>query len=159
MKTLLILMLALSFSASAWGMSDSQKSQVLLYEYYQLRQFVQTLKPDYEVGGYYQAKDYGDYLLMWRLIEDPQGHESIRIYRERKDSSRTNFAITYHRSSEIVPGSIVVRRFVGPEPYGWRNDTVNLQTGEYIGAQGMTYPDLKKAEKNILKTWGIQLLP
>lgn len=148
----------MSFNVAV-AFTDLEKSQVVLQEYQTLRDMVVKMTPDYQVGGYYHAKEVGDSLLMWLLQSDPTAHEVIRIYRPRGDHSGLNFAITYHRSSEIVEGRIVVRRFIGTEPYGWRNDTVDLQTGEYLGAQGMTEPSMTKEERALLRSYGVRQLP
>jgi hypothetical protein len=92
---------------------------------------------------------------MWQLAREEGDSERIRLFREREDDDQTWFAITYHHSKYILEGTDVIRRFVGPEPSGWRNDTVDAKTGEFLQTQGAQRPLLTHREAEILADWNI----
>lgn len=144
MKFLLLALLALTARA------DSDPAQEVQTQFQRLRAVVSKLKPEFEVGGYLNGKRYGDHELLWHL--EPAGDaEVIRIYREKKNGPA--FDITFHRNNAIVPGRTVIRRFYGPSPTGWRNDTVDADTGEYLGSQGQEEPRLDKRDREIMERW------
>ncbi|EQC51477.1 hypothetical protein [Bacteriovorax sp. DB6_IX] len=145
----LILLLLIPFISFA----NADLAKTIMNEYQDFREMVSNLKEDRLVGDYYKAKQYPDVLLLWNLRDDINDHEVIRFFRYREDG--TPFAVTYHRSSYIVDGRIVLRRFVGPEPSGWENHTIDYLTGEYLGRQGFD-PYLSKDEKQFLIDWNIK---
>ena len=147
--------------------NERTNSQRLIDEFKQLRTAVSQLQPDNNVPGgtghyenYFQEKDYGDYVIMWRLEEqenNPDYHEVIRLY-IKPQGEQDSFAVTYHKTTQILKGTLVLRKFVGPEPIGWRNDTINYKTGEYLGFQGMRRLVIPKHIEWILTQWGINPL-
>ena len=132
-------------------------------EYARLRALVEKLEPEFEVGGYLKGRRYGDHELLWRLAEEPgcsSAHlrcdaEVIRIFRDK--AGHESFDVTFHRNQAIVPGRTVIRRFVGPNPTGWRNDTIDADSREYLGSQGARRPRLDRREEEILRQWDIEL--
>jgi hypothetical protein len=150
---LLFLVFAL-FTASAHA--SPEISQELKSEFERLRSTVSKLTPEYEVGGYLAGKRYGDHELLWHLAKTPGDPEVIRIYRDKGDSEQA-LDITFHHSAMIVRDRTVIRRFVGPAMTGWRGDTMDAATGEYLGSQGATQPLLDPRDRQILEQWGIRL--
>jgi hypothetical protein len=146
-KLLLLFILFLNHS-----FASEQMAQTLIREWNQLANYVQELKPDGSIDGYTMFREFADVTLLWETSEVFQGRERIRFYQERNNGS--SFAVTYHRSGIIIPERMVLRRFIGPEPTGWINHTVDLATGEYLGSQGQL-PKLSTREKKLLKEWGI----
>lgn len=144
----LLLTVFLSLSVSYAQVDLDPKAQILLKEYAQLKAKVLTLTPDGDVGGYFKFKNYGDVKLMWRFSRN----EVIRLFYRKSDSI---FAVTYYVSQDIVDERIVLRRFYGQEPLLWRNDTIDYNTGEYLGMQGMEEPELSKEDLEIMKQWGL----
>lgn len=124
-------------------------------EYARLRALVEKLEPEFEVGGYLKGRRYGDHELLWRLAVDEGDSEVIRIFRDK--AGHESFDVTFHRNQAIVPGRTVIRRFVGPNPTGWRNDTIDAETREYLGSQGARRPRLDEREEEILRQWDIEL--
>ena len=138
---------------------QSTPSQQLLDEYENIRAVVSRLQSDNpNTMDYYQKKDYGDHVIMWKLEDEGNGHfdEVIRLY-IRPVEGESSFAVTYHKTTLIVSGTIVLRKFVGPEPVGWRNDTVDYLTKEYLGFQGNPRFSVNKRIESILKRWNITL--
>lgn len=153
------ILLFVSFFLAPYAFSETvpsaeEISQILQKEWSQLRQVVENLEPDGKVGGYYEEKVYEGYSLMWKISDDPADNEVIRFYADRPDSNKA-FTVTYHKSHAIVPGRVVIRRFLGTEPYGWKNHTIDYHTGEYLGTQGAWRPDVNEKEESILEQWGI----
>lgn len=148
MKFILIGMLALFGQAFA----QSDISQTLLKEWNTFRSLVETLSPDGDIGGYMDYKEYGETLLLWRVSQEPSSNEVIRFYRTRPNGQ--SFAVTYHKSHIIAPGRVVLRRFIGPEPTGWINHTIDFLSGEYLGEQGFR-PSLSRSEQEFLEDWDI----
>ena len=149
------------FFQVAHANNDTQAaSEKLIAEYGHLRDAVSRLQPDNnpDDGPYYLQKNYGDYIIMWKLEKeekDSNYREVIRFYFKPKEH-HPSFAVTYHKTTEIEPGMLVLRKFVGPEPMGWRNDTINYQTGEYLGSQGRRQLSLPEYIKTTLTQWGIE---
>lgn len=131
-------------------------AKTLQDEFTRLHEMVQNLKPEFEVGGYLKGKRYGDVELLWNTNFEEDGTDVIRIYHEHKDGT-PDFSISFHRSHYIVDGYTVIRRFVGPMQYGWRNDTVDILTGRYLGTQGVMTPEASSRDLQILKEWQITL--
>lgn len=152
-KFVVMLFLSLPFLASA-GTARSDRSDFgaeILAQYARMKSVASKLKPEFDVGGYLNGKTYGDHELLWHLAEEPGEAEVIRIFREKPDGQA--FDITFHRNNAIVPGRTVIRRFVGPVKSGWRNDTVDANTGEYLGSQGQTEPEMDKRDQEIMRRW------
>lgn len=154
MKTLLLTFLTVSFLSLPAHASGEIAARVHA-EYSRLRALVSTLEPEFEVGGYLKGKSYGDHELLWHISEDPADSEVIRIFRDK--AGHESFDVTFHRNQAIVPGRTVIRRFVGPNPTGWRNDTIDAETREYLGSQGTRRPRLDPREEEILRKWDIEL--
>lgn len=140
------------FSLQNFAFAKKDVSYLLKEEWTRLRAHVETLEPDGNIGGYMDYKTYGKMTLLWRISDNEGDYEAIRFYKERKEDG--NFAITYHKSNEIYDGRIVIRRFIGPEPGGWINHTIDYNTGEYLGRQGY-FPSLHGDEHKIMKEWNI----
>lgn len=151
-KMLLVLLITgFSFVASA----NTEISERLRSEFDRLVELVSTLEPDDHVG-YLESKSYGDHELLWKLGETSEDNDVIRIYYDKGEKEQA-FTISYHRSRHIVEGRTVIRRFVGPMISGWRNDTIDADTGAYLGSQGAITPRLDDREKEIMEEWDIQL--
>lgn len=123
-------------------------------EFSRLYEKVQKLRPESTVGGLLKSKSYGDHELLWHLDDEPGGYDVIRIYREKKDSSA--FEIAYFRGTHLIPGRNVIRRFYGPVGSGWRNDTVDAETGQYLGSQGAREPNMDARDRQIMRKWGAE---
>lgn len=139
--------------ASAVAQSDNI-SETLMSEWETLREKVEILEPDGEVAGYYKRKAFGEVLLMWRISNEPSDDEVIRLYVEREGEAKY-FHVTYHKNRSIVPGRQVLRRFLGTEPSGWKNHTIDFKSGEYLGSQGALNADVSEKNKRVLQEWGI----
>lgn len=152
----LILCFVFIIGSPVFGQMDDG-SAVLMSEWSKFRKMVETLEPDEEVAGYYKSKAFGDVLLMWRISEDSSDDEVIRFYVEREGEEKY-FNVTYHKNKSIVPGRQVLRRFLGTEPSGWKNHTIDFNSGEYLGSQGAWRPDVSEKNMEVLNEWGITLL-
>lgn len=128
-------------------------SKTIQKEWTIFRAQVDLIEPEGDIGGYMLYRDYADMTLLWRTSTDANDNEVIRFFMRRANGEI--FAVTYHKSDVIVPGTVVLRRFVGTEPTGWINHTIDLTTGEYLGSQGQK-PTLTSAEKKMMKQWGIK---
>lgn len=127
-------------------------SQTLMKEWADFRKLVDKVEPQGDIGGYMLYRDFTDVTLLWRTSDNTEENEVIRFFMQRP--SGEVFAVTYHKSDIIKPGRTVLRRFVGPEPIGWINHTIDFNSGEYLGLQGEE-PTLTNAEKKMMKNWGI----
>ena len=94
--------------------------------------------------------------LLWKLAKYEGDYDVIRIFSERKDGK--DFVVSYFRGDHLVEGRTVIRRFYGPVITGWRNDTVDVETDEYLGWQGVEEPRLNKKDENVLNLWNVELL-
>ena len=150
-KLLSILLLLLALTTQAFG--NDQISESLIKEWKALKTKTSQISADGELGGYMFYKEYGNLTLLWRTSEDMTENEVIRLFLEKK--SGENFVITYHKSDIIAPGRTVLRRFVGGEPTGWINHTIDFVTGSYLGSQGQA-PSLTTEEKKLMKDWSIE---
>jgi len=121
-------------------------------EWTHFRALVDKTEPQGDIGGYMLYRDYQNMTLLWKTSADKNENEVIRFFMLRPDGMV--FAVTYHKSDIIHPGRIVLRRFVGTEPTGWINHTIDFTTGEYLGTQGQS-PDTSSEEKKMMKDWGI----
>lgn len=149
-KSLIFIASLLSFQSLAFA--DKDVSYILQEEWTRLRAHVEDLKPEGDIGGYMDFKTYGKVTLLWRLSEDGTDNEVIRFYKNRKGDD--HFAITYHKSDHIIDGRTVIRRFIGPEPTGWINHTIDYNTGEFLQRQGY-FPELSGDEYKLMKEWNI----
>lgn len=149
MKKFLIV-LFLAFAGQSFGNETIAKT--ILKEWKTFRSQVDVLEPHGDIGGYMLYRDYQDMTLLWLTSPDANDNEVIRFFMERTNGDI--FAVTYHRSHIIVPGRVVLRRFVGREPTGWINHTIDMNTGDYLGSQGQK-PELTASEKKMMKEWGI----
>ncbi len=152
---LLLTLLALS-GLSLTTSASSSIGEKLRSEFLFMKKTVENLEPEFMVGGYLKGKKYGDYELLWHLGETPEDMDTIRIFREKADG-QAPFDVSFIRTNHIVPGRNVIRRFVGPAISGWRNDTIDEETGEYLGPQGVKYPSLDERDQEILKIWNLEL--
>lgn len=133
--------------------SDSYKSERLVAEFTRLKAYAEGLSADYTIGGMMKAKEFEfGVTFLWMLSEDGQS-DIIRIYRDDEPA----FVVSYYKNKLIGQGEMVLRRFVGPDQGGWRNDTILWDTLEYVGAQGQKKPMLKEIDLEVLKAWDIEL--
>ncbi len=142
------------FSLLGQVFANDTISSTLMKEWKTFREKVDTIQPDGDVGGYMLYRDYQDMTLLWRTSSEAGANEVIRFFMYRADGSV--FTVTYHKSNIIAPGRVVLRRFVGTEPTGWINHTVDFETGKYLGSQGES-PKITTSEKKVMKEWGIQI--
>lgn len=150
MRKLFFILLLLSSQLMA---QTSDPSQTIHSEWQEFRQLVTTVKADGDIGGYMLYKDYPGIKLLWRTNDQQNENEVIRFFRLR--ASGKVFSVTYHKSHTIIPGRTVLRRFIGTEPTGWINHTIDFYSGEYLGQQGST-PNLTQEEEYLLEEWGIE---
>lgn len=149
------LIASLFIALFATSVFASPQFNQLASEYEGLYQWTQSVQPDGLVGYHYPYKQMDGYMVIW----EPQssmddGHIMIRILLKRETPLK-DFAVTYYKSQYIVQGRTVLRRFYGPDDKGWRNDTVDFITGEYLGFQGNPSPSFKEDEQSILDFWKI----
>lgn len=154
MKKLLFALVLLS--TQAFGQNAETISKTLQSEWSEFRSHVETLEADGDIGGYMEYKEFGEMTLLWRISDEPSDNEVIRFYMDRPGIK--SFAVTYHKSHQIVEGKTVLRRFVGTEPTGWINHTIDFVTGDYLGQQGYFPYGLKDEELDMMKEWNITLL-
>lgn len=152
----LILSLAMVFSAVNSSVAADRRSEVLKTEFATILGHVKAQKADGKIGDFMKFKKMGNYLLLWDLGPTADDYDLIRLYNEHDDGS-PNFSVSYYRSKNIVEGRTVIRRFVGPDTLGWRNDTMDYETGEYLGMQGTEEPSMSASDRRILKDWNIEL--
>lgn len=150
-KIVLAFLMLISIFGQAFG--NETISKTLMKEWNTFRAQVDTLTPDGDIGGYMLYREYQDMTLLWRTSSDTNDNEVIRFFMKRDDGAI--FAVTYHKSNIIAPGRVVLRRFVGNEPTGWINHTIDFTTGEYLGSQGQATIITAK-EKKMMKDWGIR---
>jgi hypothetical protein len=143
----------LFFGLTTQAFGNEQISQKLMKEWDNLKTKTAQVSADGELGGYMFYKEYGNLTLLWRTSDDMADNEVIRLFLEKNNGS--NFVITYHKSNIISPGRTVLRRFVGGEPVGWINHTIDFKTGLYLGTQGQA-PTLTSEEKKLMKAWSIE---
>ncbi len=152
-KIALAFLVLLTIMGQAFG--NENISQTLMKEWTTFRAQVDTIEPEGDIGGYMLYRDYEDMTLLWRTSSDAADNEVIRFFMQRPNGMV--FAVTYHKSDVIVPGKVVLRRFVGNEPTGWINHTIDFTTGEYLGSQGQA-TTITASEKKMMKKWGIKEL-
>ena len=149
-------LLALLVSANAFASPSPAIGRELKKEFLQLHRLVSKMRPEFTVGDYLSGKSYGDHEILWRLGEEAGDPDVIRIYRDKGEKAQA-LDITFHRSAGIIRGRTVIRRFVGPAMRGWRNDTMDFHSGEYLGSQGTSSPSLDERDREIMEKWGVVL--
>lgn len=142
--------------------SERQKSE-LHREWTLLKEMIASFEPDEKmVGGLMFQVDFGDHVLLWSKNSFAHdGHEVLRIFVPRSEHQRS-FDITYILSKYLSVASQerpALRRFVGPAERGWRADTVNWLTGDWIDTQGNRNLRLTDFEQELLEKYSIQLQP
>lgn len=154
MKKILFALLLLS--SQVFAQSAETVSKTLQSEWSEFRSYVETLEADGDVGSYMDYKEFGDMTLLWKISDEANGHEVIRFFMDRPGVK--SFVVSYYRTPHIIQGKTILRRFVGTEPTGWINHTIDFVTGDYIGQQGSFPYSLREEELNMMKEWGITLL-
>ena len=149
MKALLFLLLFLPTS-SAFA---SEKADILIEEYTRIKQWVESVEPDGLVGGLYYYVEREGYIILFSQKFDGK-HETIRFFLNR-EAPLKDFAITYIKSKYILKDRTILRRFIGSEPTGWKNQTVDVTTLEDLGSQGVKELVLSPDEKQIIAEWGL----
>ncbi|MEO0335678.1 MAG: hypothetical protein AAF202_04765 [Pseudomonadota bacterium] len=149
----LMTVLAFVFCFSAVA---SPEAEQLVKEFNSLKQWALEQEMDGVVGGLYPYVQQDGYIVMFSKEFDGE-HDVIRFFLGRS-APQKDFAVSYYWSRYMFEGRRVLRRFVGPEPTGWRNDTVDVDTFEYLGRQGRSELSLSDEELEILEAWGIELL-
>jgi hypothetical protein len=139
----------------------SPEALILIAEFTKLYNFVSTAKEDGRIDDFMKYKNMNGYEILWDLMTDGSEFDSIAIYRQGSENpshpSEREFAVAYYRSTQIIEGRNVIRRFVGPTVADWRNDTIDFETGEYLGSQGRPDPLVTKGDQAILDEWGIRI--
>jgi hypothetical protein len=131
------------------------KSEILLEEFDRIQNFIEQQEADGVVGGLYPFIQQEGYILM-SSQEFGTKHDLIRFFMNREGLQK-DFAVTYIRSHYLLEGREVLKRFVGYEPTGWRNDTIDVKTGEDLGFQGVESLLLDEEAQSLLQAWDIQL--
>lgn len=152
-KSIFIFCLALLANFSLSAQSDFDKSKILTAEWTRLYELVSQTEADYVVGGLYNAKEFDGVTLLWKVGTE---HEVIRLYAERVAPLK-DFSVTYYKTPHIVKDTLVLRRFYGPDSTGWRNDTIDYESGEYIGSQGTRWPYLGNDDQEIMTNWDLTI--
>jgi len=151
MRFFICLLICLSTATA----TASEPAKTLLEEFARLKEFVQSNQPDGEVGGYMEYIQMDGYIVLYKP-DNTEDHDVIRIFANREFPD-PDFAVTYFLSDHLYKDRRVLRRFVGHEPSFWRNDTVDVNTGEYLGRQGLRVPRLNEDEQAILDYFEITL--
>lgn len=152
----LLLSLSLIFGLSFSAHAEGHRSVILQNEYNRFYAYVKTLKPDGKIGDFMKYKKVGAYTVLWDLGVEKSDYDLIRLYNEHTDGT-DSFAVSYYRSQNIVPGRTVIRRFYGPGIKDWRNDTMDAETGEYLGMQGIHNPEMTEEDLALIKQFKVEL--
>lgn len=152
MKTI-ILFLGLCFSVQ--GFASSDKALTISTEYTTLKSWIQQITPDGIIGGLYPYIQMDGYKVLFSKEFDTD-HEIIRVFLAGHDGEK-DFSITYIKSQHFQKDKTILRRFIGPEPTGWRMDEMNFETQKYIGRQGALKPSLSSQALAIINELGISL--
>lgn len=147
---MLLVATILSLSSSLWA-AESPEAKVLKSEFDRLQKYVSQLVPDGTVDGFLKYKVMNGYEILWELDEVDNSHSVITLYRDQ-------FAVHYYKSAYIIENKYVLRRFIGPHITGWRNDTVDIESGAYLGRQGLEKPIWTKADQAVIDFWNITLI-
>ena len=153
-RLLLTLTLALGVSLSAHA--NDHRSTVLQNEFTRFYAYVKTLKADGKIGDFMNYKKVGSFTVLWDLGTEKSDYDLIRLYNEHTDGT-DSFAVSYYRSQNIVPGRTVIRRFHGPGIKDWRNDTMDVESGEYLGMQGIFNPEMTDQDSALVKEFNVEL--
>lgn len=153
LKSSAFLCLALLVNFSLFAQSDFDKSKILTAEWNRLYELVSQTEADYVVGGLYNAKEFDGVTLLWKVGTE---HEVIRFYAERMAPLK-DFSVTYFKTPHIVKDTMVLRRFYGPDSTGWRNDTIDFDSGDYIGRQGVRFPYLGNDDQKVMNDWSLTI--
>lgn len=155
------LLIAIALGSWTESQAADSRSAVIQSEFERLYDFVRDLKPDGAIGGFMKHKKIGEHTILWELNYnvdgDGLGSDIIRLFNEHTDGT-DSFAVSYYRTASIVPGRVVIRRFVGPSIVNWRNDTIDARTGEYLGTQGRQTPLMTADDRKMVQKWKIRLL-
>ena len=153
MKYFLVFLL-MTFSVQVFS-EESQESKTLISEYNKIVKIIKKSKSDGTIDGFTEYKIVGDGIdLIWTFGETQENPTMIRIYK-KKDKNEKSFSVSYYRNSSIIKGTTVIRRFIGSNATGWRNDTVDLSDNQYMGSQGSLSLRLSPKDEGILEVWGI----
>lgn len=148
--------LALVLGLSTTALASDPRASVLKNEFDRFYALVTTLQHDGKIGDFMKYKKIGDFTVLWDLGTEKSDYDLIRLYNEHNDGT-DSFAVSYYRSQSIVPERNVIRRFVGPGIKDWRNDTMDLDTGEYLGMQGLLNPEMNDQDRALIEKFNIEL--
>lgn len=151
MKKLIIALFLIC--TSTFAESDQFISDTIRAEWKRFRALVEEIQPDGQIGGYMDYKEYGETTLLWRISNDPNENEVIRFFMDRPGP--LNFAVTYHKGTQFIPGKMALRRFIGTEPTGWINHTIEFDSGLYLGRQGSFPYTLRQVELDMMEQFEI----
>lgn len=152
----LLLSLTFILGISVAAHADEHRSLVLKNEFNRFYTYVKTLTPDGQIGDFMKYKKVGAFTVLWDLGAEKSDYDLIRLYNEHTDGT-DSFAVSYYRSENIVPGRNVIRRFVGPGIKDWRNDTMDLESGEYLGMQGIFQPEMTDEDRALVQEFKVEL--
>ena len=138
---------------------QSPEAQILIAEYNKILEIAQTSQPDGTVDGFTNYKVIGDGVKFLWYLGETRGQTTLKIYKSKDEQAgEDDFSVSYHYIMHRDPGEIeptpILRRFIGPMK-GWRNDSVDLETGYYLLHQGSPTLQLSERDKSILEAWGI----
>ena len=149
----IVLIVGVVISTSAFA---SPQADQLIAEFEWLKSWAENAEPDGKIGSLYPYVQHDGYVVMFS--EEFDGKHDVVRFLVQREAPVKDFAISYYWSKYIVEGRVVLRRFVGTEPTGWKNHTVDVNTREYLGSQGRRVLNLSDDEKELLQDWGIQQL-
>jgi hypothetical protein len=152
----LFLTAAIFFGVFSEAFAADNRAAVIKTEFDRLYAYVRTLQPDGKIGETAKYKKVGSYLVIWELDYNVDEDDIIRLFNEHIGGTES-FDVSYYQSKSIVPERTVLRRFVGPTVIGWRNDTLDLKTGEYLGMQGRDVPIMNASDRKMLQRFKVQL--
>ena len=113
----------------AFAARDS-RSDVILKEYNRLYELVQTLEPEFEVGGLLKGVKMKGVELLWDLASGPSDYDIIRLFVDHPTDPDKFFSVDYYRGTHLIDGHNVVRRFIEPSSSMWVNHTIDFDTGD-----------------------------
>ena len=143
------------FNFSLFANEEIKIVETINAEFQALKGLVKDLKADYKIG-FLNAKDYPNKVtLLWKISDEEEEHELIRIYQER--DNKEDFEVVFHKNTYIGEGKMVLRRFVGGTRTNWRNDSILVSSQEYLGSQGVIKITTDHESLVLLKDWSITL--
>ena len=155
MKYFLVFLL-MAFSLQVFS-EENQESKILISEYNKIVQIIKKSKSDGTIDGFREYKIVGDGVkLIWFFGETNENPTMIRIYK-KKSETENYFSLSYYRNSSIIKGTTVIRRSIGSNATGWKNDTVDLSDNQYMGHPRASLPMLSPKDEGILNVWGVTL--